>query len=98
MNTNHSAASTSGSGPDTYQIHLRGHVDDTWSDWFDGFAVIRQNDGTTVLIGPVIDQAALHGLLARIRDLGLAILSVGRIGETPDGSTPADGGGGGPPP
>jgi hypothetical protein len=98
MNTNHSAASTSGCGHDTYQVQLRGHVDDSWSDWFDGFAVIRQDDGTTMLIGPVIDQAALHGLLARIRDLGLAILSVGRIGESPEGSAPADGGGGGPPP
>ena len=61
---------------DTYRIRVRGHLDDRWSDWLGGLAVLRRDDGTTVLVGPVVDQAALHGVLARIRDLGLPLLSV----------------------
>ena len=61
---------------DTYQIRVRGHLDDRWSDWFEGLVIQRHDDGTTALVGPVVDQAALHGVLARIRDLGLPLLSV----------------------
>ncbi len=63
---------------DTYCFRVKGHLDDRWSDWFGGLAVHPQEDGTTVLVGPVIDQAALHGVIARIRDLGLPLLSVTR--------------------
>ncbi len=66
---------------DTYRIRVRGHLDDRWSDWLGGLSVQRQKDGTTVLFGPVVDQAALHGVLIRIRDLGLPLLSVNRVVE-----------------
>jgi hypothetical protein len=61
---------------DTYRFHVKGHLDDRWSNWLGGLAVQRQEDGTTVLVGPVVDQAALHGVITRIRDLGLSLLSV----------------------
>ena len=71
---------------DTYRFRVKGRLDDRWSDWLGGLAVQRQEDGTTVLIGPVVDQAALHGIIARIRDLGLPLLSVSRVVES-DGGT-----------
>lgn len=66
---------------DTYCIRVGGHLDDRWSDWLGGLAIQRRDDGTTVLVGPVVDQAALHGVIARIRDLGLPLLSVHRLAE-----------------
>ncbi len=62
-----------------YEIRLTGHLDAHWAAWFDGLAVCRQGDGTTVIRGSVVDQAALHGLLQRIRDLGLPLVSVTRV-------------------
>ena len=64
---------------DTYRFRVRGHLDPRWSDWFGGLAIHLQQDGTTLLVGPVVDQAALHGVIARIRDLGLPLLSVRRV-------------------
>ena len=64
---------------DIYRIRVRGHLDDRWSDSLGGMAVQRQKDGTTVLVGPVVDQAALHGVITRIRDLGLPLLSVSGV-------------------
>jgi len=64
---------------DIYEFRLKGHLDDRWSEWFGGLAVQRQEDGTTVLVGPVVDQAALHGVLNGMRDLGLTIISVQRV-------------------
>jgi len=61
-----------------YQIRVKGNLDQKWSDWFDGFNITPQADGATLLTGLVADQAALHGLLAKIRDLGLPLLSVER--------------------
>ncbi|MCJ7622411.1 MAG: hypothetical protein MUO76_02830 [Anaerolineaceae bacterium] len=61
-----------------YQIRVFGHLDQRWSDWFDGFA-LEYLDGNTILTGPVADQAVLHGALTKIRDLGLTILLVKRI-------------------
>lgn len=67
---------------DIYRFRVRGHLDDRWSDWFGGLAVQRQDDGTSVLVGPVVDQAALHGIFVRIRDLGLILLSVSLVSES----------------
>jgi hypothetical protein len=66
-------------GPSIYQIMVKGLLDQKWSDWFDGFAITPQTSDETLLTGPVTDQAALHGLLAKIRDLGLPLLSVQRV-------------------
>ncbi len=62
-----------------YEIRLAGHLDARWAEWFDGLAVSRDIDGTTVIRGPITDQAALHGLLQRVRDLGLPLVSVTRV-------------------
>lgn len=68
--------------PTHYQIRLKGHLDARWSDWFDGLALSHQANGTTLLEGPVVDQAALHGLLVRICDLGLPLISIHVIEQT----------------
>jgi hypothetical protein len=60
----------------TYQIRVKGHLDPRWSAWFDGLAVTQLENGETILIGPLGDQAALHGVLAKVPDLGLELLSV----------------------
>ena len=65
--------------PAIYRIQVRGHLGQKWSDWFDGFTITPQANDETLLIGPVADQAGLHGLLAKIRDLGLPLLSVERV-------------------
>lgn len=65
--------------PTIYHIRLAGHLDPQWADWFDGLHVSLQADGTTLLSGPVIDQAALHGLLKKVRDLGLPLISVNQV-------------------
>ena len=62
-----------------YEIRLGGHLEPRWAAWFDGMALTQQSDGTTVIHGPVIDQAALHGLLQRVRDLGLPLLAVTQL-------------------
>jgi hypothetical protein len=62
--------------PGHYEIRLAGHLDPRWTDWFDGLTVTHLPDGTTVLAGPVVDQTALHGLLQKVRDLGVPLLSV----------------------
>jgi hypothetical protein len=62
-----------------YEIRLSGHLDAHWTAWFDGLTVSRERDGTTVISGPVADQAALHGVLQRVRDLGLPLVSVIRV-------------------
>jgi hypothetical protein len=59
-----------------YEIRLKGHLDDRWTDWFEGLTITPEEDGDTLLTGPVIDQAALHGLLKKVRDLGLPLVSV----------------------
>ncbi len=59
-----------------YQIRLKGHVGREWTDWFGGLSITLEDNGDTLLIGPVVDQAALYGLLRTVRDLGLPLLSV----------------------
>jgi len=62
-----------------YQITVKGHLDDRWASWFEGMTITRADNGETRLTGPVVDQAALHGLLRKVRDVGLPLLSVTRI-------------------
>ncbi len=59
-----------------YQIRVQGHLGPQWTDWFAGLAITLEEDGATLLTGPVTDQAALHGLLRKVRDLGLPLLAV----------------------
>ena len=66
-------------GPVVYQIRINGHLDQIWSDWFEGLAIAIDDNGDTLLTGPVEDQAALHGLLRKVRDLGVPLLSVTRV-------------------
>ena len=63
-----------------YEIRLKGHLDNRWAAWFDGLRLSLESDGTTIIRGSVADQAALHGLLQRVRDTGLPLVSVIRIG------------------
>ena len=65
--------------PIHYEIRVAGVLDGRWSAWFDGLEVTGDESGSTTIAGPVADQAALHGLLAKVRDLGLELLSVRRI-------------------
>ena len=65
--------------PQRYEIRIKGHLDDRWAEWFEGLAITLQEDGNTLLAGPVVDQAALHGLLKKVRDLGLPLLSVNSV-------------------
>lgn len=74
-----------------YQIRVRGHLSDKRAEWFDGLTIENQPDGEALITGPVADQAALHGLLIRIRDLGLPLLSV--VCVEPSKDTPDDTGG-----
>jgi hypothetical protein len=60
----------------TVKIHIRGQIDQDWTTWFEGLQILAQEDGTTILQGEVLDQSALYGILARLRDLGLELLSV----------------------
>jgi hypothetical protein len=65
-----------------YEIRVDGHLGTRWAAWFDGLAITGEEDGTTVLRGSIVDQAALHGLLNKVRDLGLPLVSVTRVGPT----------------
>ena len=65
--------------PMIYQIRIKGHLGHQWTDWFEGLTVTLEENGETLLTGPVIDDAALHGLLKKVRDLGMPLLSVNRV-------------------
>jgi hypothetical protein len=66
-----------------YQIRIKGHLDSQWTDWFGGMSITLEDDGDTLLTGPVVDQAALHGLLKRVRDLGMPLVSVNPVEPDP---------------
>ena len=66
-----------------YEIRIKGHLDRRWADWFEGLTITLEEDGDTLLTGPVIDQAALHGLLKKVRDLGMPLISVGPVEPGP---------------
>jgi len=65
--------------PGLCEIRIKGHLDDRWADWFGGLTITLEDNGDTLLTGPVVDQAALHGLLKKVRDLGMPLLSVIRV-------------------
>ena len=77
-----------------YEIRIKGHLDDKWADWFEGLTITRADNGETLLRGSVVDQAALHGVLRTVRDLGLPLLSVIQVerkqANGPDGNTGTD--------
>ncbi len=66
-----------------YQIRIKGHLGPQWRDWFGGLTMTQEDNGETLLTGPLVDQAALHGLLKKLRDLGIPLLSVNRA-DKPD--------------
>ena len=81
----------SASGPEAplnYEIRIQGHLGQDWTGWFEGLSITLADNGETVLTGPVIDQAALFGVLRKVRDMGLPLLSVVCLGQvdTPDGN------------
>jgi len=65
--------------PKVYQIRIEGHLDRQWTDWFDGMTITLEDNGDTLITGPVVDQAALHGLLKKVRDLGMPLLSINLV-------------------
>ena len=67
------------SQPTVYQIRIKGHLGGQWTDWFEGLGITLEENGDTLLTGPVVDQAALHGLLKKVRDLGTPLISVIRV-------------------
>lgn len=74
-----------------YEIRVEGHIGGSWSSWFEGLTIRREENGQTVLVGPLADEAALHGVLMRIRDLGLPLVEVKRVpgAEKPSGQQKA---------
>jgi len=72
--------------PGLYEIRLKGHLGSQWTDWFEDLTITLEEDGDTLLTGPVVDQAALHGLLKKVRDLGMPLVSVNPLEHGP--STP----------
>ena len=74
-----------------YEIRLKGHLDNRWSDWFEGLTITLEEDGDTLLTGPVIDQAALHGLLKKVRDLGMPLVSISPVEPGPSPTLPHQG-------
>jgi hypothetical protein len=69
--------------PPVYQIRLKGHLGHQWRNWFEGLTITLEEDGNTLLTGPVCDQAALHGLLKKVRDLGMPLLSINFVESGP---------------
>ena len=76
--------------PGLYEIRIKGHLDDRWSDWFGGLTITLEDNGDTLLTGPVVDQAALHGLLKKVRDLGMPLVSVSPLEPGPHYAPPSD--------
>jgi hypothetical protein len=77
--SNNRNSKTDSSKPLVYQIRIEGHLGQQWTDWFEGLAITLEENGDTLLTGPVVDQAALYGLLKKVRDLGLPLVSVNPV-------------------
>ena len=71
-----------------YEIRLKGHLEGRWAAWFDGLTLTHESDGTTTIHGPIVDQAALHGVLQKVRDLGLPLVSVTQVQAEPPAVPP----------
>jgi hypothetical protein len=67
-----------------YEIRVKGHLDGRWSEWFDGLAIVNVEDGDALLSGEIVDQSALHGVLNKVRDLGLPLVAVSRTESMPE--------------
>jgi len=81
-------ASTGQHTPGRYEIRVKGHLNSRWAAWFDGLSLSTESDGTTIIHAPVADQAALHGLLQKVRDVGLPLVSVTQLdSDQPDATT-----------
>ena len=76
-------------GPDRYEVRVKGHLAGRWAAWFDGLTLTPESDGTTLIEGPVVDQAALHGLLQKVRDTGMPLVSVEHVEPAPPASSTA---------
>jgi hypothetical protein len=74
-------------GTRVYEIRVKGHLGSDWADWFEGFAITLEGDGDTLLTGPIVDQAALFGLLKKVRDLGIPLVSVNCVQTGPADTT-----------
>jgi hypothetical protein len=74
---------TNASQPVVYQIRIKGHLGSQWTDWFGGMTITLEDNGDTLLTGPVVDQSALHGLLKKVRDLGMPLVSVSPVEPGP---------------
>jgi hypothetical protein len=78
-NAGRDASAADQDSPVHYEIRVKGHLDARWEAWFDGLSLTNENDGTTTIHGPVVDQAALHGALQTLRDVGMPLLSVTQV-------------------
>jgi hypothetical protein len=77
--TNTRSPNTGSGEPEVYEIRIKGHLSCQWTDWFDGLTITLEDTGETLLTGPVVDQAALHSVLKKVRDLGMPLVSVNRL-------------------
>ena len=68
-----------------YEIRVKGHLDGRWSEWFDGLTIAHVENGDALLSGDIVDQSALHGVLNKVRDLGVPLMAVHRIKSMPEG-------------
>ena len=85
-----SGMSTGQPDPGRYEIRVQGRLEARWAAWFDGMTLSPQSDGTTTIHGPVLDQAALHGMLRRLRDVGLPLVSVAHVPAPVRPTTPEE--------
>ena len=67
-----------------YEVRVKGHLDGRWSEWFEGLTIFNVEDGIAVLSGEIVDQSALHGILAKVHDLGLPLIAVSRVKSVPE--------------